>query len=1014
VTAAFGLPDSFAASSVAYRLAALGQVDESVTGPLTQTQITASLAQIKQNKNVQAATALVYAPQGADATSTHDGLGVHGVDVYAVPPAFDQVYGPLTDDLGRPLQMADLGPRQAFINTTLAQSLAIQPGEALQLSFGGQTFTVTVRAILSHDLAITGYALTQTAPEIILPQAAVKQPPNAICVKNIGSGGMDDTGPGGSRSKAVDALLQQVFGVSIDPTQLMTFVDPGNAVLISPLKPDIVNAQVTKQFTNVVPSLNSIEHQFSLLPPLLTCFLVGAGMLLLALLIMLLTTERRVELGISRALGLQRQQQIHLFLFEGGVYALVAASLGLPAGVGATALEVLALSHLPDLATGVVQNTVPLPLLGPGQLFVWVSWQSLLSAWCLGVLSTILVVWVVALWTSRRNIVRAMRDLDAPSPAPQSVSAIWHALRVPPCDPPGQPLGESPARKWERRGEALRQLLWELWRRGPLCLLLGVLLLLFHHSWQEDWLLQPAIVLLIGGSGLLLRWLCSCSRHAGWAAFAGRAGASWMGLGWLIAGILSANTFLSLFQPQTPTASTPPSLLTIFLSIVILVSGAVLLVAINVDLVLGLCSLVVRHLPGFSPINRTGLAHLQTARARTGVTIALLSGVLFLVLLLVTTNLGAIEESQALANTGGFQLEADVLATQLVNSNTLGPTLQALQQQTLLGHDFKAVGALRLLYVPESETIQVRLNLPGQPSYPLLGNGRPYTAAPYVADDAFLSTTTMPLYARAQGYPSDRQVWDTLKTRPGYAVLTYNPQITALPTQNGFVPFTAWIPETAGAKAVTQPVTIIGMVPASVHWPTLYLSTQTALAVAHIPYSDFLTQYLFRLKPGVSEVQAASDLSRALQIAQTGVFIQSLDNTGSAGITLVLTLLLSGYLALGLLFGALALGVIAGRAVVERRQQIGMMRALGFSRALVRRSFLLESGCVIALSVGVGTLLALWMAFRVAQANYLDVPLPLFPIVCILLGCMVVTGASVLFPARQAARISPAEALRYE
>jgi len=75
----------------------------------------------------------------------------------------------------------------------------------------------------------------------------------------------------------------------------------------------------------------------------------------------------------------------------------------------------------------------------------------------------------------------------------------------------------------------------------------------------------------------------------------------------------------------------------------------------------------------------------------------LLSGIMFLVLLLVTTNLGAIQEAQALANTGGFQLEADVLATQLANSNTLGSTLQSLQKHTTLGQDFSAVGALIIL-----------------------------------------------------------------------------------------------------------------------------------------------------------------------------------------------------------------------------------------------------------------------------------------------------------------------------
>ena len=42
------------------------------------------------------------------------------------------------------------------------------------------------------------------------------------------------------------------------------------------------------------------------------------------------------------------------------------------------------------------------------------------------------------------------------------------------------------------------------------------------------------------------------------------------------------------------------------------------------------------------------------------------------------------------------------------------------------------------------------------------------------------------------------------------------------------------------------------------------------------------------------------------------------------------TRMFQGFMALGLIVGIAALGVIAFRSVVERRQQIGMLRAIGY------------------------------------------------------------------------------------
>jgi putative ABC transport system permease protein len=41
-------------------------------------------------------------------------------------------------------------------------------------------------------------------------------------------------------------------------------------------------------------------------------------------------------------------------------------------------------------------------------------------------------------------------------------------------------------------------------------------------------------------------------------------------------------------------------------------------------------------------------------------------------------------------------------------------------------------------------------------------------------------------------------------------------------------------------------------------------------------------------------------------------------------------------MALGLIVGVAALGVISARSVVERRQQIGVLRAVGFRRGMVQ------------------------------------------------------------------------------
>ncbi len=382
---------------------------------------------------------------------------------------------------------------------------------------------------------------------------------------------------------------------------------------------------------------------------------------------------------------------------------------------------------------------------------------------------------------------------------------------------------------------------------------------------------------------------------------------------------------------------------------------------------------------------------------------------MFLVLLLVTTNLGAIQEAQAATSSGGFQLQTTVFGSQLERYHALPAQLQELQTRRALGQDFAAVGLVRLMYdFP-------RAGLP-QPLRLILDSGQliySLSRPPQVADDAFLASTTLPIYARASGFSSDRQVWDALRTHPGSAVLQYDAHVVGMPASSGFTPFTAEVPDSSMPTAHYHPVTVIGLVPASTSWRVL-LSTGTARGIVQPPYITFLSTYLFRLQPGIDETRAAQDLNRFLDASSRGISVQSLDQGSINGVTEVFTLLLGSDLALGLLFGALAISVITSRAVVERRQQIGMLGALGFSSSLVWRSFLLEACFVIAVGLLVGTALALWLAYQIARATYQDFPLPLLPVALILLSAFLAALACTILPARQAARLYPAEALRYE
>ena len=129
-------------------------------------------------------------------------------------------------------------------------------------------------------------------------------------------------------------------------------------------------------------------------------FSVVAGILLIFLIFVMLSAERRTELGIARAVGTRREHVVQLFVFEGLAYDLGAALVGAALGVAISFAMV-------SLMAGAFST-------GGLQVERAVSASSLVIAYALGVLLTFVVVALSAWRVSRLNIVAAVRGLPEP------------------------------------------------------------------------------------------------------------------------------------------------------------------------------------------------------------------------------------------------------------------------------------------------------------------------------------------------------------------------------------------------------------------------------------------------------------------------------------------------------------------------------------------------------------------------------------------------------------------------
>jgi len=176
------------------------------------------------------------------------------------------------------------------------------------------------------------------------------------------------------------------------------------------------------------------------------------------------------------------------------------------------------------------------------------------------------------------------------------------------------------------------------------------------------------------------------------------------------------------------------------------------------------------------------------------------------------------------------------------------------------------------------------------------------------------------------------------------------------------------------------------------------------------------TTILLRTAPGADPVALARQIQREVfsQGAEATTVQEMFDTVSSAGQAFADMIRL--VMGIGLLVGVLSLGILALRAVIERRRSIGMLRALGYRPGQVLTGMLSEAlitaTCGALVGIGVGVPVSVVMITGYLPGARLEIDSASLALIVGLLYLAVL--AVTIVPAFRAARLPAVEALRLE
>ena len=854
----------------------------------------------------------------------------------------------------------ELAPDEAFVNEMLAEEIDLKDGHRLMVFYGENQsviFKVTVvknegRALFGWGYGIgSGYNIfipLERAQTLLGKEGKI----NYIKISNVG--GVKD---GMKKSQEVEEALAPYL-YSKRPV-----------LLISKVKQEAIE--------RAVEGSKSLRDLFMVMGT----FTIIAGMMLVINIFVMLAEERKSEMGIARAVGMKRKHLMYMFLFEGTAYSLLSALVGSFVGLGVAVVIIYAFAKI-----FITESDF-----NPMQFFTF-SVDSLILAFCGGLLITLFTIYISSRKVSKLNIIRAIRNIPEPHYQRHEMSVL------------------APDISFLKK---LKIKIYDLVLRHYEILLtvLGIFLVfsafvnLSEAMYHKEWAGYGGLSLAIYGFTLLLRrWYPDK-----WAfSFGGTA----VFLLWA----LPFDHYQLLFGVKMH-----GQMEMFVISGLFLVSSALMVIMYNHHLILNTLTRMFGWIRGLAPIFKTAVSYPMSNRFRTGMTLAIFSLIIFtitvlaMIMGLIEGNIDQLTEEQS----GGY----DLVAT----NNPLTPfrdlRKEIEENENLSLQDFKKIVPLYtsfslvygvsggLLKEKRNEIIEKNLTRPfgefqeDADWYNIIGcTEQFFKESDYQLDEW-----------NEKEFKDYKDVWKAVKENDSLAIIDitvkereYGPPREGLALKVGdFVVI-------RDSENHSKVVKVVGVTKQGII-RGIFVNENVVRKDLETE-SSYITLFKFSESLSSKEKEKlAKKLESEMVAYGMQTFLIEKEIRDSLRMMKNFFSLLESFLGLGLVVGIAGLGIITIKSVTERRQQIGMLRAIGFRQRMVHLSFLLESSFIALLGIFLGVVLGIILSVRIWLDGFEDVAfvIPWKTIIIISLVSYFFTFISTYGPSKRAAKIPPAEALRY-
>jgi putative ABC transport system permease protein len=679
-------------------------------------------------------------------------------------------------------------------------------------------------------------------------------------------------------------------------------------------------------------------------------FSIIAGIVLIINIFVMLGEERKSEMGMARAVGMKGKHLVRMYIFEGSLYAFVAAIVGAFLGLLFGWLLIQAFEFIFSSVEDLGEGSFDIPF--------YFTWTSVFVAFCLGLFITFITIIFASTRISKLNIIRAIRRIPEPKPERAQRRAI---------------IG------------------------GVVLIILGLLLVNISFSTALGGYYLAGVPLIFLGLALII--------HK-WTSI--RATMTGAGLAILI----------FMFQPyELPFTSDWDftGLDSFVFSGVFSVLAFVIVVMFNSQILLIFLQKVFGRGKSTRAVLKTAISYPMDSKFKTGMTLGMFALIIFTVtvIAMIAAMQGAQCEIMLEQQSGDYDiigttnpltpfvnLTVDTLPSDLKEKVD---ELEIISQKYIALLDYDEKEADVSAYGPPSDSVKLE-------QYPLLG-----------VSDSFLSNNGFTLLDRDEKYATDTECWEALAENSSYCIVDGTKlafsgiSIGGPPQDMGgvYIGGTITISDT-GSQNRTRELTVIGIMDQMFFFNGILMNKD----VVDNEYNGADSIIVVKLRSGYD----ADTVAKEFEKNYLGLGLQTFDMKGI--INTILTLvnnimyLMQGFLGIGLLVGIAGIGIISYRNVIERRQQIGMLRAIGFKKAMVTKSFLIETSFITILAILIGIILGIGIGWQIYvlsefQESGIGFVIPWVNLLAISIIAYLATLIFTFYPSIQAAKIPPAEALRY-